>query len=87
MFVLGAIAFRPMLNKRYALLGWLTWRIGKRMAARKARAAVTNGDEGRPKKRLIVPALAAAGAALFFWRRHADSSDAGDATTPDSADQ
>ena len=76
-----------MLNKRYALLGWLTWRIGKRMAARKARAAVTNGDEGRSKKRLIVPALAAAGAAVFFWKRRADSSDAGDTTATDSADQ
>jgi hypothetical protein len=58
-----------MLNKRYALLGWLTWRVGKRMAARKARAAVPTVEEGRPNKGLIVSALAALGALVFFWRR------------------
>lgn len=58
-----------MLNKRYALLGWLTWRVGKRMAARKARAAVPAVEEGRPNKGLIVSALAAIGAVVFFWRR------------------
>ncbi len=65
-----------MLKKRYALLGWLTWRVGKRMAARKARAAVPAVEEGRPNKGLIVSALAALGAIVFFWRRRGD-----DATT------
>ncbi len=62
-----------MLNKRYALLGWLTWRVGKRMAARKARAAVPSVEEGRPNKGLIVSALAALGALVFFWRRRSDA--------------
>lgn len=77
-----------MLNKRYALLGWLTWRVGKRMAARKARAAVPNVDEGRrPNKGLIVSALAAVGAAVFFWRRRGDAGDAGDASDTSPTDQ
>jgi hypothetical protein len=62
-----------MLNKRYALLGWLTWRVGKRVAARKARAAVPSVEEGRPNKGLIVSALAALGALVFFWRRRGDA--------------
>jgi hypothetical protein len=65
-----------MLNKRYALLGWLTWRVGKRMAARKARAAVPAVEEGRPNKGLIVSALAALGALVFFWRRRGDAGSA-----------
>lgn len=58
-----------MLNKRYALLGWLTWRVGKRMAAKKARAAVPAVEDKRPNKGLIVSTLAALGAIVFFWRR------------------
>jgi hypothetical protein len=61
-----------MLKKRYALLGWLTWRVGKRMAARKARAAVPAVEAGRPNQGLIVSALAALGAIVFFWRRRGD---------------
>lgn len=68
-----------MLNKRYALLGWLTWRFGKRMAARKARAAVPGVEERRPNKGLIFSALAAVGAVVFFWRRRGDADDAGPA--------
>ena len=55
-------------NRRNAALGWLTWVVGKRVAARKARSVVRT-DEGRPKKKLFVGTLAAVGAALFFWRR------------------
>lgn len=58
-----------MLNKRYALLGWITWKVGKRVARRKARAAVPTVEEGRPNRGLIVSALAALGAVLLFWRR------------------
>jgi hypothetical protein len=61
-----------MVNKRFALLGWLTWQVGKRVARRKARAAVPAVEEGRPNKGLIVSALAALGTVLFFWRRRRD---------------
>jgi hypothetical protein len=76
-----------MFNKRYALLGWLTWQVGKRKAAQKAKAAVPSADEARrPKKALIVSALAAAGAAVFFWRRRGDAGEPGDASERASAD-
>lgn len=58
-----------IVNKRNALLGWLTWQAGKRIAARKARAAVPGVEDGRPNKGLILSALAAVGAVVFFWRK------------------
>jgi hypothetical protein len=56
-------------NKRNALLGWITWQAGKRFARKKARAAVPGVEEGKPNKGLVVSALAALGAVVFFWRR------------------
>jgi hypothetical protein len=35
-----------ILNWRYALLGWLTWTIGKRVARRKATAALRRTSKG-----------------------------------------
>jgi len=58
-----------IVNRRNAMLGWLTWKAGKRIAARKARSAVHGAEEAKPKKGLILSLLAAAGAILFFWRR------------------
>ena len=72
------------MNKRYAMLGWLTWQIGKRLARRKARAAVPSVEGGRPNKGLILSALAAVGAAAFFWRRTRDRRDGGDGGNGDS---
>jgi hypothetical protein len=58
-----------IVNKRNAVLGWLTWRVGKRVARRKAKQAVPHVEGGRPNK----PAIAAGAAALFggllFWRK------------------
>jgi hypothetical protein len=61
-----------IVNRRNAMLGWLTWEAGKRIAVQKARSAA-RADEGMSKKMkgLIVTLLAAAGAAVFFWRRNA----------------
>jgi hypothetical protein len=56
-------------NRRNAALGWFTWEVGKRFARKKAKSAVPGVEEGRPNKSLIVSALAATGAVLFFWRR------------------
>jgi hypothetical protein len=56
-------------NRRNAALGWATWAVGKRFARKKAKSAVPSVEEGRPNKGLILSALAAVGAVLFFWRR------------------
>jgi hypothetical protein len=61
-----------IVNRRNAMLGWLTWKAGKRFAAHKARTAVPGVEDRKPNKGLIVSLLAAAGAVLFFWRRKGD---------------
>jgi hypothetical protein len=58
-----------IVNRRNALLGWLTWKAWKRKGALKARSAVPSVEEGKPNKGLILSLFAAAGAVLFFWRR------------------
>jgi hypothetical protein len=60
-----------ILNKRNAVLGWSVWQVSKRAAKRKAKQAAPGrvDDTKRPNKGAIVSALAAAGGALWFWRR------------------
>ena len=60
-----------LMNKRNALLGWTVWQVGKRMAKRKAKAAVPGrvDDSMKPNKGAIATGLAAVGGALWFWRR------------------
>lgn len=54
-------------NRRYALLGWAVWKLGKRTAKKKAKEVV-------PEPRGTAGAAFAAGVAAFFgvlafWRR------------------
>ena len=68
-----------IVNKRNAVLGWATWKVGKRIAKKKAKTAVPTVEGGRPNK----PAIAAAGAAalaasLLFWRKARRRQDEGD---------
>ena len=65
-----------IVNRRNAMLGWLTWTAAKQVAAHKARSA-THVEEGKPRKGLILSLLAAAGAIAFFWRRKAADDDGG----------
>lgn len=60
-----------ILNKRNAVLGWTVWQVTKKAAKRKAKQAAPGrvDDTKRPNKVAIVSALAAAGGALWFWRR------------------
>ena len=60
-----------IVNKRNAVLGWTAWKLGKRAAKKKAKAAVPGIDEDtkRPNKPAIVSAVAAIGGALWFWRK------------------
>jgi hypothetical protein len=58
-----------IMNKRNALLGWLTWRLGKRVAKRKAKAAVPSVEGGKPNKPAIAAGVAALFGGLLFWRK------------------
>jgi hypothetical protein len=72
-----------IVNRRNAVLGWLAWTAGKRVARRKAREAVPgiDADTKRPNKGAIASALAVVGGALWFWRkRRSDDEAGGDAT-------
>lgn len=66
-----------ILNKRNAVLGWITWQVAKRVGKRKVKQAAPSrhDDSGFPKKRAIVSALGAAGGALWFWRRKRGDTD------------
>ena len=75
-----------ILSKRNAVLGWAVWKLGKRAIKRKARAAIPVGGDvaaGPSRLKAIVPALAALGGALWFWRRRGDD-DAGYDAAADS---
>ena len=72
-----------IVNKRNAVLGWLTWNVGKRLARKKARSAVPTIEAGRPNKPAVglAAGLAALGGILLFWRKKKKSGgDEGDAT-------
>jgi LPXTG-motif cell wall-anchored protein len=60
-----------IINKRNAVLGWSVWQVSKRVAKKKAKQAAPGrvDDTNRPNKGAIVSGLAAAGGALWFWRR------------------
>jgi hypothetical protein len=66
-----------ILNKRNAVIGWSVWQVGKRVAKRKVKQAAPRRtkDTDRPKKGAIVSVLAAAGGALWFWRRRRSDGD------------
>ena len=60
-----------IVNRRNAVLGWTVWQVGKRVAKRKAKAAVpgVDAETKRPNKPAIVAALATVGGLLMFWRK------------------
>ena len=71
-----------IVNRRNAVIGWVTWLTAKRVLKKKARDAIPGTVEGtkRPNRGAIVSAVAALGGALWFWRRKAGD----DAATPDA---
>ena len=54
-----------IVNKRNAVVGWLTLKVTKKVAKRKAQEAVPSARTGG----VAAGALAAVGGVLFFWRR------------------
>ena len=63
-----------IMNRRNAVLGWLTWLTAKRVLKKKAKDALPGTVEGskKPNKGAIVSLLAAVGGVLWFWRRKSD---------------
>ena len=63
-----------IVNRRNAMLGWAAWRIGKRVARRKARAVVpaVDRESKRPNKAAIVAGLGTFLGVLWLLRRSAD---------------
>ena len=66
-----------MFNRRYAVLGWLTWLGAKTVMKRKARQAVPGTVEGsrRPNKGAIAAGVAAVVGVLWFWRKSSDDAE------------
>ena len=60
-----------IVNRRNAMIGWATWTVAQQGAAHQARSAA-GVEQGKARRRLIIPLLAAAGASLFFGRRKGD---------------
>ena len=58
-----------ILNRRNAVIGWLTWSVGKRIVRRKARQAVPSVEGGRPNRSAIAAAVAGLMGILMFWRK------------------
>jgi len=61
-----------IINRRNAVLGWAAWQVGKAAAKYKAKQSLKPEDSRRPGKGMVVGTLAAAGGALWFWRRRRD---------------
>jgi hypothetical protein len=60
-----------IMTRRNAVLGWAAWRVGKRVAHRKAKDAVPSIDPEsmRPNKPAVAAAVAALAGGLVFGRR------------------
>ncbi len=73
----ASLSRMSIVNRRNAVIGWLTWLTAKRVLKKKAKDAVPGTVEGtkRPNKGAIVSALAAVGGALWFWRRKSGDDD------------
>jgi hypothetical protein len=59
-----------IVNKRNAVLGWLTWKVGKGVAKKKAKEAIPHSSHsGKRRKPAVLAGIAALGGALLFWRK------------------
>jgi hypothetical protein len=68
-----------IVNRRNALIGWVTWSVGKHVVKKKARGVVPSRDDGGSKGKTALKgaaALAAVAGAVAFWKaKHRDSTD------------
>jgi hypothetical protein len=60
-----------VINRRNAVVGWLTWTVGKRVLKKKARDAVPGIDSEtkKPNRSAIALAVAAVVGAATFWKK------------------
>ena len=60
-----------IVNRRNAVLGWVVWETGKRMAKRKAKSVVPTSEtvSGARKKSALAAVVAAVAGVAMFWRR------------------
>ncbi len=73
-----------IVNRRNAVLGWIAWQAGKRVARRKVRTAVPGraGGTNRPNRSALVLALGSLAGALWLWRRRRREPSAFDVGVP-----
>jgi hypothetical protein len=66
-----------IMNRRNAMLGWIVWEAGKRMAKKKAKAALpgTVDDSIKPNRSAIASLVVLVLGALWVWRKLADEDD------------
>jgi hypothetical protein len=66
-----------IVNRRNAVMGWVTWEVGKRLIVYKAKHAAPKVDsDGRmPNKSAIALFAATVGGVVFFLRRRAGGDD------------
>ncbi len=60
-----------IVNKRNAVLGWVTWKVGKGVAKKKAKDAIPHKSQQHKRRTpaLIAGAAAAAGSVLVLKRK------------------
>ena len=59
-----------IVNRRNAVLGWGVWKIGKRVAKKKAKGAAPSVEGGKPNKPLLgMVSVAGLAGALTFWKK------------------
>ena len=75
MWGVGSLLGMSIINRRNAVLGWLTWVGAKTVVKHKAKQVVPGTVEGskRPNKGAIAAGVAAVGSVLWFWRRKSSS--------------
>jgi len=68
-----------IVNRRNAVIGWIVLKVGKRIAKRKAKAAVPNVDPEtkRPNTSLLASLVGTLGGALWFVRRRRGGKEGG----------
>ena len=65
----GRVTLVSIVNRRNAVLGWVVWETGKRVAKRKAKSVVPGVETPSRRKSAIAAVLAATAGTLMFWRR------------------